>query len=280
MEGTWMTRNNRLLAAGILLGAVTFVIAADPPPLINPVGAPGVVALPDELPANATVDQILDALDQRGKSLHEFTAKVSLTSGDPSIGDQSTRIGKLSYQKKPDDSALLRVQFEKRLVGKIYRDEKSEYLLDDRWLTDRDYRSKTETLREVARPGQKINLLKLGEGHFPLPIGQDKADVHKQFDVKIIPAAKDDPPVTIHIELKPLPDSQFSQKFGAIQVWVDRKSNFPVRIDTADKEGADEHTTRLEDVVVNPPGGLKPEEFKLPAIDPQEWSHSTQPYRD
>jgi hypothetical protein len=37
----------------------------------------------------------------------------------------------------------------------------------------------------VLRPGEKVNLLKLGEGPFPLPIGQKRDDVKRQFDVTL-----------------------------------------------------------------------------------------------
>ena len=40
-----------------------------------------------------------------------------------------------------------------------------------------------DTNRFRARPGEKVNLLKLGEGPFPLPIGQPKEDVHREFIV-------------------------------------------------------------------------------------------------
>jgi outer membrane lipoprotein-sorting protein len=271
-----MMRLNRLLAVAFALGMPALTYAADPAPIVGPAAS----SAAGELPANATADQVLDALDQRGKSMQEFTATVKLKAGDPDVGDESTRIGKISLQKKSDDSTLVRVQFTKRLVGRILRDEKSDYLLDNGTLTDRDYHKKIENIREVARPGEKINLLKLGEGPFPLPIGQDKADVHKQFAVKMIPLAKEDPPNTIHLELKPLPDTRFFKRFNAIHVWVDRKTNFPARIKTAAGDGSDVHTTDLEDVTVNPSGGLKPDDFQLPLINSQEWNRYTLPYRE
>ena len=45
-------------------------------------------------------------------------------------------------------------------------------------------------------------VLELGEGPFPLPIGQAKEDVKKMFDVEIIPAAEGDPAGTIRNSLK------------------------------------------------------------------------------
>ena len=251
---------------------------ANPAPLISPTGAVDANA-PGELAANATVDQILDALDARGKSMHEFTAKVGLKWGDPNVGDESERFGTILLQRTSPDTARVRVQFDKIKVGQVTRDEKTEYLLEDRWLTDRDYRKKIETRREVLKPGQKMDLLKLGEGPFPLPIGQDKAEVHKQFDVSLMPAGKDDPPNSAHLRLKTLPDTPLSQRFKTIDVWVDRKTNFPARIITTARDGSDQHKTTLTNVQINPPGGLKPEDFKLPPIN-SEWDKHTDAYKE
>ena len=45
------------------------------------------------LAADASIEQVLDALDQRGKSLKGFTAKLSDTNGDPDLGNVSTHTG-------------------------------------------------------------------------------------------------------------------------------------------------------------------------------------------
>ena len=51
------------------------------------------------LSANASIDQTLDSLDQTGKNLKEFDAKVKLTEGDPNLSDYTTRTGSIWYQK-------------------------------------------------------------------------------------------------------------------------------------------------------------------------------------
>src|SRR6185503_20430076 len=114
--------------------------------------------------------------------------------------------------------------------------------------------------------GQKMNLLKLGEGPFPLPLGQDKADVHKMFEVsKQSSGGKDDPPGTIHARLTPKPGTQFEQKFGTIDVWIDPHSRMPVKIETVDPNGVATRTTELKNIRVNTK--LTAEDFKLPPID-------------
>ena len=127
----------------------------------------------------------------------------------------------------------------------------------------------------MLKPGEKMNLLKLGEGPFPLPIGQKKEDVKKLFDVTLVPPAKTDAADladTIHLRLTPKEGTRFARKFGAIDIWVSRKSNFPIRIDTTAPGGSDHQTTKLQELKINPEPGLKDGDFALPKIDAETWS--------
>ncbi|MDB5330540.1 MAG: hypothetical protein JWP03_1691 [Phycisphaerales bacterium] len=266
----------------VLLLSLTFAGApmafAQAPALINPTGQPQQAGASAPLPADASADAVLDALDQRGQSLKEFTAKVRITEGDPNISI-TTRTGLVWFQKKGADDGRIRVLFDKRIEGRFAKDDKTEYLLDNGWLTDRGYKNRTETRRQVLKPGEKVNLLKLGEGPFPLPIGQKKEDVYKLFDVTKSAPDQKDPADTVHVVLKPKTGTQFAKKFSAIEVWVDRKTRFPARIDTynGDQEAK---KTELTDVQINPPGGLKDGDFQLPKVDQTNWNIQTEPYKE
>src|SRR5215211_7401378 len=97
---------------------------------------PGAPAPGGSLSPDSTVDQILDALDARGRNLKAFSADVALTEGDATLGNTVTRHGKSIYQDR-EGNPRLRVVFENRESdGKVF-DEKVEYLLADGWLTDR-----------------------------------------------------------------------------------------------------------------------------------------------
>jgi hypothetical protein len=238
------------------------------------------------LTADASVDQVLDALDAVGRNLKSFTADVTMKEEDVTLANESTRRGKVLFQERPDaqqgapgGGTRLRVIFDKRETAKRSFDERVEYLLQDGWLTDRTYDPKRiEVKRQVLRPGEKINLLKLGEGPFPLPIGQKKEAVHEQFDVKKLPAAKDDPPGTVHVQLAPKPGTRFAKKFDAIDVFVDAKSHLPVRIDTA--QGETVRTTELKNFTINPTPPLTDADFALPKIDESKWSLHEEPFSE
>lgn len=236
--------------------------------------APGAAA-PSAIAPDATVDQILDVLDQRGKNLRDFTADVKLSSMDSLSGNESADSGQVYFQQKPGGDARVFVRFTKEIVGQRMRNKRTEYLLDNGWLWERDYLGKREVKRQVLRPGEKTNLLKLGEGPFPLPIGQSKESVHELFEVKAIAADANDPADTVHLQLVPKPNTQFARKFSTIDLWVDRSSGMPRRITTVDASGTTQNQTDLENLHVNQgvPAGM----FALPPVD-DSWTRHEEPF--
>jgi outer membrane lipoprotein-sorting protein len=283
-----MTMRHPVLTCFVLLTLAGCAMAQPstpptPAPAPAPTGDGGTASTPradGPLSPDSPVDAILDALDARGKSLNDFTADVSLAESDPTTGLDTTRIGSVKYQKQGPGDARLRVTFDKKKTDRGLRDEKLEYVLDDGWLVDRNYRSRVQVRRQVLRPGEQIDLLKLGEGPFPLPLGQAKEDVHRQFEVTKQPAGENPPPNTAHVRLAPKPDTQFADKFKSIDVWVDVTSQMPRRIVTVDAgDTGAERTTDLEKLRVN--AGLKDEDFELkPVGSDQKWQLQEEPYRD
>ena len=255
--------------------------AAKSKPAAAPAGAPAeAAAAPGKISADSSVDEILDALDARGRDLNAFTAHVSLTEGDAALANEVTRRGKVIYQGRDGVAGgpRLRVTFDERDTGRRVFAEKVEYLLDGGWLTDRNYEKKVEVRRQVLKPGEQVDLLKLGEGPFPLPIGQKKEAVHEQFDVKKVPPAKDDPAGSVHVQLTPKEGTQLARRFDVIDVWVDPKTNMPARIDTA--QGETVRTTELSKFTPNPDPPLKDADFTLPAIDKGTWDLHEEPFSE
>ena len=253
------------------------LVIAQPAPIINPVGAI------EQSPGDPSIDPVLGQLETVGKTLKDFTAKLTLTETDNGLGTSTVRVGNVWFEKKPDGSARIHVLFNLRIDPETHRgypNDKVEYLLDGPWLIDRNYQTKTEVKRQVLKPGQKMDLFKLGQGPFPLPIGQDPKDVHQQFDVKKIPSAKDDPANTIHIELTPKANTDLSRQFHSLDVWVDDKTHMPVRVDTTDVKKQTTRSTELKDINVNSPRGMPDSDFQLPNIDKENWNRHVESLND
>jgi len=229
------------------------------------------------LNADSSIDQILDALNHSGNQLRDFVADVTLTQADARSGDSSSSSGKVYFQRTNPGQARIRVSFDTETVGDHRMDKKVDYLLDNGWLWERDYRRKTEIKRQVLQPGQKMNLLKLGEGPFPLPIGQDKDEVHRQFDVQKVAPKAGDPAGTIHLTLTPKEGSQLSRKFSSIDVWVDPQTQMPARIEAVDANETTVRTTDLTNLRMNQ--NLAADAFALPPID-DSWNRHEEPFSE
>jgi outer membrane lipoprotein-sorting protein len=230
---------------------------------------------PKPLAADASVDQVLDALKARGDSLQDLSADVDLTDVNQATADSTSHSGKLLLQNLPNGDGRVRITFTQRTEGTRIYPEQHEYTLAGGTLVERDYVKKAEVDRVVARTGEKVNLLKLGQGPFPLPIGQDPAEVHRQFDVSKVAAAKDDPADSVHVQLKPKPNAELAAHFSMIDVWVDRQSDMPVRIVSASTDGETVQTTDLSHVKLNQ--SLKDADFALP--DVTGWDVRQEPFR-
>jgi outer membrane lipoprotein-sorting protein len=227
------------------------------------------------IPDGATVDQVLSALKLRGDQLKDFSADVSLSTVEQTTGDSYSDSGNVLFQKVGDDDSRIRVTFAKHIIGDRIMTEKHEYTIADGKLDERDYDKKAETVRQVVKPGEKIKILKLGEGPFPMPIGQDPDEVKRQFDVALVPPAADDPKGTVHIQLKPKAQTDMARRFAQIDVWVDRQQGMPVQIVTLDSPREHIQTALLTNLKLN--AGLTDADFTLPPV--QGWSWTEEPYQ-
>jgi hypothetical protein len=236
-----------------------------------------------ELNQNSPIDEILDALDARGKGFNTFTANVTLKEESLDVGGVTMRSGKVWYQNLGDGNARIRVKFEKlKREDRPEINEQLEYELTDGKLIERNYKTKSQVTQQIIRPGEKIDLFKLGQGPFPLPIGQPKEEVHKQFDVKKPEPSKDkdnpDPVGTVHIQLIPNPDTKLARKLKTIDAWVDVKSHMPTRIATRDHNETMDRTTDLSNVQINQP--VSDADFDLGKLPDPNWNVTDQPYQD
>lgn len=265
-----------LMVPSIALLMTLLLVRCKAAPLINEVGG-----TPPAAAADPSVDPVLQQLEEVGKNLKDFSAKLKLTETDNALGTETVRVGSVKFDKTANGGARVHVIFDMRIdpvAHKGFPNDKIEYLLDGPWLIDRNYVTRNEVKRQVLKKGQTLNLFKLGEGPFPLPIGQTPQDVHATFVVKKIAPAKDDPANSVHLSLTPRPDTDMARKFESLDVWVDEKSHMPVRVDTVEKQTT--RSTELSNIVLNPPGGLPDSDFQLSNIDSQNWNRHVETLKE
>ena len=213
----------------------------------------------------AAVEDDLKLLQKAGENLTSLAADLSLAVTDADTGEATTRTGRFALQRLPDGDTRVRATFTKTVSGKRVENDRRDVLLEGPNLTDRDEKAKKLTVRQVRKPGEKANLFKLGEGPFPLPIGQAPEAVLKEFDVK--PVESKDPAVRA-LDLLPKTGTALAEKFKAIHVVFDARTGFPRSIRTTDPNETATTTATLTDVIEN--GDVKPDEFKLDPV-PKDW---------
>jgi len=228
---------------------------------------------PAELDTSSSIDQVLQALDDKGQSMVSLRAGVSLAEDDMAVGGTKTRTGSIWLEKRPlPTGTRLRVQFDTYLTEKTKAQEQIDYLMEGDWLIDRNYKMKQEVRRQIRRPGDNTDPLKLGEGPFPLPIGQPAEAVKAEFEITRLP---EDPVFNglIGLELRPRPGSQLVKRLESLTMWVDPATSFPAAIQTIDINLTTLRTTRFNDVMVN--AKISDDDFALQPI--QDWKLIEEP---
>lgn len=141
----------------------------------------------------STVDELLTELERTGKDLRSFSAQIRYTKFFPFEGDEQIREGSLDYlalpEMRPGEGARRKfaVHFDTlQFDGRIERGEDRSYIFDGQWLVEKLHKEKQFFKRQVVPPGERFDPLRLGEGPFPVPIGQSRAEILERFEAKML----------------------------------------------------------------------------------------------
>lgn len=193
------------------------------------------------------VIELLDKLEKSTKDLRDFEATIRYSMWDAALEQQQLRTGKLIYQANPDkDSKRFAILFDTLVVGRRKQDHKKHYIFADGWLVEIDHENKHFTKRQIVAPGKKYDPLKLGEGPFPLPIGQPKKEVLERFDVKLLDKPSDEFLASkligqdvLGIVLIPKPNTPEAEKFSKVELFYDSKLLLPIAINAVSAQAID-----------------------------------------
>ena len=114
-------------------------------------------------------------------------------------------------------------------------------------------------------PGETVDLFDLENAPFPLPFGQKKDKIKKNFDVTLVPPVAGDPPGTDHLVCMPKPDSRLRDKYEKLEFYVRRDIHLPSRVVVTRNEGYEINQADfpdLSDESIN--AGVKQEDFARP----------------
>jgi len=225
---------------------------------------PAAPASPDAV----RIDEILTRLQARSDGLKDIRCNVRFVEDDQINLARRTKTGRVLFQMT-DPNPLFMIHFASTEMDGV-AGKREWYLFDGQWLHQAIERTAQVTKQELARPGDKLDFFDLEKAPFPLPFGQKKESILRNFDVVLAPPAAGDPPETDHLVCIPKPDSRLYRNYQRIEFFVNRIVNLPSRIVVTKSDGMEINTADFPDL--NPASinvGLKPGDFDKPA----EWKN-------
>ncbi|MCC5786598.1 MAG: hypothetical protein JJU33_07855 [Phycisphaerales bacterium] len=220
-----------------------------------------------------TADDLLLALEREGEGIRTLRAGIRYQREFAVAGDIQTRTGTLYYRSRPSDeggpdSRAFAVNFDTMQVGGVlHRDREMVYIFDGSWVVEKHPRERQFIKRRVVPEGQAFDPLRLGEGPFPIPIGQKRDDIVERFEATLVPVEEglwDDELVdfasrstTFQLRLVPRPAYSRELELTEVRIWYEQSSEGPLRLlprmawtKTADE---DESIVQLINVRFNEP---------------------------
>ena len=259
-----------------------------PKPPAEPLAEPPVVTTtpPVEPAVTPEVEAVLDQLEKADAELMDLQAKVHYSvlqlvkANDDDPVDVEHFFGTFKFLKQPEPTQFF-IHFEKRRDSTKWANNPNQwFIFDGEWLTTAKENGKTVEREQIARPGEKSEFYKLGEGPFPLPFGQKKADVLEHFYVQLAPPSEDDPKSTDHLICTTKPDSSLAKQFKQIDLFVsnDAKSGLSglsIKIITENVKNHTLETITFSEIRRNK-GLRRNKDFALPSFT-KKWQKSERP---
>jgi outer membrane lipoprotein-sorting protein len=226
-------------------------------------------------PAAATVPQqalapdtqeLLDRMDAAGREIETLRAQFAYELNQTLYEDVQKRKGELVF-RAPN---LLSFEFTDR--------PRETFVFDGRILYHKKDATKQLIIWEIRRPEEPaLDSFELGKTPFPMPFGQKKEAVLKNFDVSRDAAEESrDKEKRGVLVLKPKKDTPLAETYTAIALWVDAKTFLPTRAHLADTS---ENITTIDfhTIVINK--NVDAKMFARPDV-PEDWEivhHAKEP---
>ena len=242
-----------------LVGFVLFVLAACP--------------VEQEMTAELALENI-----ERVK-VTSLTADVSYTRIDPILDRREIRTGKLLF-RMVDGKREAAILFDTLIIGRRRETKQKHYIFSGRWMAEVDHDKKQFIKRELVAPDEKeIDPFGLGGGPIPLPIGQSKESVLKNFVVTMVEkptegslSKLDDNVVGLHL----LPIAKDEWEY--INLYYDPETWLPVGVEKVDMDGS-KRVSLLTNMLVDTLSDANAALLNIETPDPKIWSIDVQVLR-
>lgn len=144
--------------------------------------------------ARRSAENFLGVLERADERISTIQGELMWDKEFAIAGDTQTRIGKLYFSSPRSDSGprtrKFGVEIETLVLGGRIEKKPESYIFDGEWLIEKRPLEKQAIKRRIVPPGEKFDPLKIGEGPFPIPIGQKKADILARYDARLTEVAE------------------------------------------------------------------------------------------
>ena len=172
------------------------------------------------------VDRVLTRLERR--RVRDLRAEMTWSLQYEDSNDVIVKAGDLAYLDEGDAAKFL-VRFTSKSQDGRKQKIDERYLFDGFWYVEAVSASKTVSRHEVRRKGDKSDPYKIGEGIFPLPFGQKKEDILREFEAQRKSAtSKYD-----LLLLTPRKGTRSAEHYKSLEFWVTREpklEGLPTRV--------------------------------------------------
>jgi hypothetical protein len=183
-------------ALTLLISTSTAVLddLAQPAPPSAP--APATPAAPADVDpalemARRSAENFLGVLERADERIATIQGQLVWDKEFAIAGDTQTRIGKLYFSSPRAETPgaprtrKFGVEIDTLVLGGRMEKKPESYIFDGEWLIEKKPLEKQAIKRRIVPPGEKFDPLKIGEGPFPIPIGQKKADILARYDARL-----------------------------------------------------------------------------------------------
>lgn len=207
---------------------------------------------------------LLVALERAGDSVNTLEARVVYDRRFKLQGDRHIRRGSLLFQNAPTERGGPRVRTFAILFDSLQIDDRVEqspqtWVFDGRWLVEMRVKEKQFIKREIARPGEPFDPLKIGEGPMPIPIGQKAEEIERRYEADL-KGPREGLPTTWNFpgwldntwQVVLTPRNPDADEFAGIRLWYEKDTLLPRMAFTLNRSG-DESWVYLDQLKQNQP---------------------------
>lgn len=182
-------------------------------------------------------DALLSALETADAGIDTLSSPIVYRKFFAIQSDTQERSGTLWFETKREEVSdatpkrRFAISFNTLRVAGRQESMDQHYAFDGQWVVEKTPEDRQFTKRQVVPPGEDFDPLRIGEGPFPVPVGQRKADILERFTATLEPRddGLEDPVLLgfaeklglVQLRLVPIPGTAESGDFEEIRIWYE-----------------------------------------------------------